>query len=248
VKDDRFGYGFWPYLTPYVLFLFLSELSARLPESSWLAVLALKAALPAALIAFFFWHGMYPELRGFGAYWRGVPADLALGAASGLAWMVPYLVAPAGVANSLGGMELPVLGPVWPDPSDAFDPARAGAQWVGVALSLRFVGYACVTPVFEELFIRSFVMRFAEVFNTRRDFRDIPIAQYSVRSFWAVTVFFTLGHVTWEWWVAIPWVVASSLWFYYRGHLGAVILFHAAANAAILVAAVWMDGPLWFFV
>ena len=52
----------------------------------------------------------------------------------------------------------------------------------------------------------------------------------------------------WEWWVAVPWVIGSSLWFYYRGHLGAVILFHAAANATILLAAIWTDGPLWFFV
>ena len=28
----------------------------------------------------------------------------------------------------------------------------------------------------------------------------------------------------------------------------AVIVLHAAANATILVAAVWADGPLWYFV
>ena len=248
VKDDRFGYGFWPYITPYVLFLALGEVALRLPESAWLPMLAAKAALPAALIAFFFSQGMYPELRGFSARLRGAPLDLAVGALSGLLWMAPYLLAPASVGETLGQVEIPLLGALWPDTTDGFDADRAGVRWAGLALALRFIGYACVTPVFEELFIRSFVMRFAEVFNKGRDFRDVPIAHYTKRSFWAVTIFFTLGHVTWEWWVAVPWVMASSAWFYHRGHLGAVILLHAAANATILLAAVWAAGPLWFFV
>jgi membrane protease YdiL (CAAX protease family) len=91
-------------------------------------------------------------------------------------------------------------------------------------------------------------MRFADVYDTRKDFRDVPIARYSARSFWIVTLFFTLGHVPWEYWAAVPWVMVTNLWFYRRGHIGSLIALHAAANATILVAAVWADGPLWFFV
>ena len=116
------------------------------------------------------------------------------------------------------------------------------------ALALRGFGYVIVTPLFEELFIRSFVVRFADVYDTRRDFRDLPLARFTVRSFWVSTIFFTLGHVFWEWWVAVPWVMASHWWFARRGHIGAVIVLHAAANATILVAAIWADGPLWYFV
>ena len=52
----------------------------------------------------------------------------------------------------------------------------------------------------------------------------------------------------WEYWVAVPWVMATSWWFYRRGHIGSVIVLHAAANATILVAAIVADGPLWYFV
>ncbi|MCA9509137.1 MAG: CPBP family intramembrane metalloprotease [Myxococcales bacterium] len=240
MKDARFGHGFWPYLLPYFAFLLLSEVGGRLPEGAWLAVLALKPLVPAALVAYFWRRGMYPELRGFGARARGLPLDLLVGAASGALWMAPYLLLPADLGEGLGSL--------WPDRSAGFDPARAGASLAPLALALRFVGYAGVTPVFEELFIRSFVMRYAEVFDRGGDFRDVPVARYTPRGLWVSAVFFVLGHVFWEWWVALPWVLATSAYFYWRGHLGAVVAAHAAANATILVAAVLADGPLWFFV
>ena len=37
------------------------------------------------------------------------------------------------------------------------------------AVFARMLGYALVTPLFEELFIRSFVMRYAEVYGTPRN-------------------------------------------------------------------------------
>lgn len=249
MKDDRYGYGFWPYLAPYTAFVVLAQFSDRFPDSWWLPMLAIRPLVPAALIVFFYRRGMYPELRGFAAHARGAPLDIALGIASGLLWMAPFVVAPTAVGEALGSIELPLLGGTpWPDTSDGFDAARAGAQFATLALALRGFGYVMVTPVFEELFIRSFVMRFADVYDTRRDFRDVPIARYTARSFWLVTLFFTLGHVFWEYWVAIPWVMATNWWFYRRGHIGAVILLHAAANATILLTAILAAGPLWFFV
>ncbi len=69
---------------------------------------------------------------------------------------------------------------------------------------------------------------------------------------------FTIGHVPWEWWVAIPWVALTNVWFYWRGHLLAVVAVHASANATIVLAALYLDGffgdgsggplSLWFFV
>ena len=70
-------------------------------------------------------------------------------------------------------------------------------------------------------------------------------------------VVFTLGHVPWEWWVAIPWVALTNLWFYWRKDLLSVIVVHGVTNATILLIAIfgegWFegaDGPLslWFFV
>ena len=247
MKDDRFGYGWYPYILPYGAFVMLAQFSGDFPERWWLPMLLVKPAVPAGLIYWYWRQGMYPELRGFGEKLRGLPLDLLLGALSGVLWMAPYLLAPDSVGERLLAIDT-FFGAPWPDPQDAFDPARAGAQFATLAIALRLIGYACITPLFEELFIRSFVMRFADVFDTGQDFRDLPIARYSARSFWIATVFFTFGHVLWEWWVAVPWVMASSAWFYYRGHLGAVIAFHAAANATILLAAIALGGSFWMFV
>ena len=240
MNDARFGYGFWPYIVPYISFVVLVQFSDRFPESWALPLLAIKPLVPAALIAYFWSQGMYPELRGYAKYARGLPLDIAVGLASAVLWCAPYLLLPESLGETLGDW--------WPDRSAGFDPASYGEGNAALAVALRFAGYALVTPVFEELFIRSFVMRFAEVFQSRRDFRKVPIAHYSARALWISTLFFTLGHVFWEWWVAVPWVALTSLYFFRRGHIGAVIVVHAVANASILVAAAVADGPLWFFV
>ena len=87
-------------------------------------------------------------------------------------------------------------------------------------------------------------MRYAEVFDTQRDFRKLPIALYSRRSFWITTLVFAAGHLQWEWVVAVPWIVLSNLWFYHRRHIGSVIVVHAVTNAAILFFVAGMGGEL----
>ena len=114
------------------------------------------------------------------------------------------------------------------------------------------------STIFEELFIRSFVMRISEVWESDRDFRDVPLAHYTLKSLCVTTVIFTLGHVFWEWWVCVPWVVLSSLWFYRRKSLSSVMLVHGVTNGALLALAIWggelftnEDGSafsFWFFV
>lgn len=241
MKDDRYGYGFWPYILPYLSFVTLAQFSDRFPESWALAILLVKPAVPAAMIAFFYSRGMYPELRGALKYARGFPLDVGVGLASAALWVGPYLLLPESLGDTLGSF--------WPDRSEGFDPAAfGGPDNIELAILFRMIGYACVTPVFEELFIRSFVMRFADVYDKGKDFRDIAVASYSARGLWISAVFFTIGHVPWEWWVAVPWVLLTSLYFYWRGHIGSVITVHAVANASIFVLAVMTDGPLWFFV
>jgi membrane protease YdiL (CAAX protease family) len=72
------------------------------------------------------------------------------------------------------------------------------------------------------------------------------------------TVIFTLGHVPWEYWVCVPWIMLSSLWFYHRKSLSAIMLVHGVTNASLLALAVFAEGWLqnadgtpftfWFFV
>lgn len=238
------GHGWWPYVAPYGLFLLLSELGGRLPDRADPWLLFLKPAIVLGLILWFRMRGAYPEWRGQGARigWLGGVQDVAVGLGLTVLWVAPYVLLPG----------------LRPDPEGAFDPKMAGESLVPLILGLRLFGYALVTPVFEELFIRSFVMRIADVWESDRDFRDQPIARYSRRSAIVTTIVFTLGHVPWEWWVCVPWVLLSNLWFYHRKSLSSVMLVHGVTNASLLALAIWggelfrdVDGSwlsFWFFV
>ena len=48
-----------------------------------------------------------------------------------------------------------------------------------------------MTPFVEELFVRGWLARYADVFDRSDDFRDVPIGRYSLRSFATVVIFFT---------------------------------------------------------
>ena len=237
-------HGWWPYVLPYAAFLVLSEVGARLPDAADPFVLLAKPTGVLALIGWFWRRGAYPELRGENArigWWEGFQ-DVLVGLVLTAVWVAPYLWFPG----------------LRPEPGGEFDPAMAGAAWVGTILGLRLFGYAVVTPIFEELFIRSFVMRIADVWNGEGDFRDQPIGRYSARSMIVTTVIFTMGHAPWEWWVCVPWIVLSNLWFYRRKSLPAIMLVHGVTNATLLALAVFggdlfrnPDGTpfsFWFFV
>ena len=106
--------------------------------------------------------------------------------------------------------------------------------------------------------MRSFLMRFADTYDGAKEFDELPIGKFSWRSFIVVVVVFLATHLMWEWWVMLPWAVLTNLWFYYRNDLLAIVIVHAATNASILLAAIFLsehfsDGgggtlSLWFFV
>jgi CAAX prenyl protease-like protein len=236
------GHGWWPYLLPYVGFLLTVEVANRMPTSAAGVMLFVKPAVPLILLAWFFARGAYPELRSSRLDLRRTPLDVLFGVALALLWMAPYVLIAA----------------IRPEVEHPFDPALLGVERESLVLGVRLFGYALVTPVFEELFIRSFVMRYADVYAERGDFRLVPLAHYSGVSFVTTVIVFTIGHVPWEWWVAVPWVAATNLWFYWRRDILALIVVHGVTNATILLIAIfgggrWMDASgaplsLWFFV
>lgn len=244
-SSPREGHGWWPYLVPYAAFVLMTSFLPRmLPDGleTW-GMLVVRPAIVLGLVLWFRARGGYPEWRGEGARIGlvGGLLDVAVGLGLTVVWVAPYVWFPA----------------LRPEPGGEFDPAQAGAALVPVILALRLFGYAIVTPIFEELFIRSFVMRVADAWEVA-DFRDIPLARCSARSLAVTTVVFTMGHVPWEYWVCVPWVVLSSLWFYHRKSLSSIMLVHGVTNAALLALAVWGDGlvrdatgepmSFWFFV
>ncbi len=230
--------GWTPYWSPYLAFLIAVEVSSRVSEAVEPILLVVRVAAPLAFFVFFLRRGAYPELRG--ATWGAwTAADVAIGLLGAALWIAPFLLVDA----------------LRPD-EPGFDRYELGARGVGLALAIRAIGYAGVTPFVEELFVRSWLLRFIDVVDTRRDFRNVPIARYTTRSFAVVTLYFVFSHARWEWGVMLAWTLLTMAWFYRRRHLAPLILVHAVTNAAIFAFVVLYDGvfrdaggrpiPLWF--
>lgn len=232
--------GWAPYWAPMLTFLLTVEIGSRLPEAVQPVVLVLKVLGPLAFFVYYLRRGAYPELTG--ADWSGGRwlADIAVGLLGAALWMGPFLLWP-GLRPDLEG----------------FDPLLLGAEGAGFTLLLRAVGYVGVTPFVEELFVRSWLIRYVEVFTRRTDFRTLPVAAFRWRGFAVVTLYFVFSHAQWEWGVMAAWTLLTMAWFYHRGHLAPIVLVHAVTNGAIFAAVVggtgrWLDAegepiPLWFF-
>jgi CAAX prenyl protease-like protein len=225
-----------PHVAPYVLFLVLVELGRWLPLPPGVG-LCLKVAIPAAVLLAFALRGCYPELRVGSGGAAGWIADVAVGLGVAALWMAPY------VSGLL------------PHPTEGFDAGVFGVDGRSGAWALRGLGFVVVTPFVEELFVRSFLIRFAELISlrggrleidTETDFRSLPVARYSRAGFWITVAWFTFSHVSWEMPVAFATGVIYNLWLYRRGHLGAVVRAHAVTNGT-LFACVLLDGRLGYF-
>jgi CAAX prenyl protease-like protein len=218
--------GSAPYVAPYAAFLLFLELQGRVASAAAPLFVA-RVAVPALLFAWFWRRGAYPELRSYRADARTL-LDVAVGVAIAALWVGPYLLWPS----------LPR--------GEPFDPALLGADERALTLGVRLLGFALVTPFVEELFVRSFLLRFADAFE-RGDFRQEPIARFTLRSFLVTVGWFTFTHAPWEWWVALPAGIAFNAWLYWRREIGACVVAHAAANAAVWALVVLGPLPLWEF-
>jgi len=233
----------WPaYVVPYLAFLVITEVQGKPFGEGSLLLWLLRVAVPAALLVTYFRRGDFPELRGFRPTVLGVGSDVLLGIGIALLWIVPY---------ETGWLTKP-------DPTTRFDPDQLGASLREVVLGLRFVGFAAVTPFVEELFVRSFLIRAAELVRISRrgvdvdfetDFRDLPVARFAWQGFLVTVVLFTFSHLGWQWPVAFVTGVVWNLWLYHRGHIAALVISHATANATIFALTVFgsgLFGDLWY--
>ena len=92
-----------------------------------------------------------------------------------------------------------VLVEAWRPEADAtFDPELLGPGLTWLALSVRGIGYAGVTPFVEELFARSWLHRYVESMKKRTDFRDLAVGTPSRAGFLAVVIYWLISHVSWE--------------------------------------------------
>jgi len=231
--------GWAPYWTPMVAFLVIVELSGRVSEPFAPVFLVLRVIAPLGLFVYFALRGEYPELRG--ARWGAwAVADVAIGLAGAALWIAPFLFWDS-LRPRDHGFDVGQLGP--------------GGEWL--AQTLRAIGYVGVTPFVEELFVRSWLLRYVDVAETRKPFRTVPIGRFSWRSFLIVTLWFVFSHLQWEWGVMFAWTLLTMAWFYQRKHIAPLVLVHAVSNGAIFAFVVAFDRifrdaagapiSLWFF-
>jgi CAAX prenyl protease-like protein len=110
--------------------------------------------------------------------------------------------------------------------ASGFDPRRDGAlDWLLVAC--RLAGAALVVPVMEELFWRSYLMRWIEA----ADFQKVNPAHIKCKSFVVTVILFGFEHNLW-----LAGIVAGAVYsaLYMRvGKLASPVLAHAVTNALL---------------
>lgn len=174
-------------------------------------------------------------------------------------------LAAAAVATVLwvGALRLALALPAWQDKL-----AKANATEFSLLYAvLRSLNSVLLTPVFEELFIRAYVMEAATGLASagvagslppgpgqqgdglmERKPRSLPLPPLVGRSVLAATVLFAIGHDTASIGPAVIYFLLTTGFYAWTRNFKAVILVHAFTNAA-LAALVWMRPDmrfLWF--
>jgi CAAX prenyl protease-like protein len=196
-----------PFLT-YIAFLALAELLARLgwspAELRWLYGVKIAAVV---LVLAYFWRD-YAELKTLRLAPGGVLAALVTGVIVLVLW----------VNLNAGWMTVGTAA--------GFDPTDAGRiDWPLVVM--RIAGAALVVPVMEELFWRSFLMRWIDT----PAFETVEPSQASIKSVIITSVLFGFEHNLW-----LAGVVAglaySALYMRHRT-IWSPILAHAVTNCLL---------------
>lgn len=201
-------------IAPFVVFFLILALNEPLSslvegmgmDARWLY--ACRMGLVALMLAWF-WRS-YSEL----AWPVAMPlqtwlASLLAGVAVFALWIMPY---PEWATFGSGA---------------GFDPARADGGIDPLLAAVRIAGAALVVPLMEELFWRSYIMRWLD----RSDFLAADPNRVSLRAFIITAAFFAVGHHLWLAGllagIAYGWLykVSRNLW--------APVLAHAVTNATL---------------
>lgn len=157
-----------PYVAPFAAFAGLTYLLPMLPVNAVVAYLV-KTIVAGALLALF-WPAFQHEI-----HWAFDGLAVAGGVVVFLVWI---------------GLEgrYPQIG------HSAFDPHLAeGRMGAMAAVGIRLLGASLVVPLIEEVFWRSFVMRFL----TASPFTSVPLGTFSVYAFGITALAFGFEHHRW---------------------------------------------------
>jgi CAAX prenyl protease-like protein len=203
----------WARVIPFVLFMVLLAVRGHVPQGlTWLDarwVYGLSVAVVGASLAYF-WRS-YSE---FGPGTRTNVAQLLIGVVVGVVvfqlWVnltEPWMM----------------LG----TPAASFRPVDADGQLQWGLIAVRWVGAALLVPVMEELFWRSFLMRWID----NPDFEKVDPSEASPKAVVLSTLVFMLAHT--QWLGAIVAGLAYALLYRYTRSLWVPIVAHAVTNGVL---------------
>lgn len=214
----------------YMLFVAINEILVLLPGTSTLLsqenqtlLYPVKICFTAAAMIYFYKH--YKEIR-----WRELRQlsssvlSISIGIAVFGAWI--YLTQPWAVLNM---------------PQATFTPLAAADGLPRITLiAVRLTGAALVVPVIEELFWRSFLIRYLQ----KTDFTSLPVGSISPLAFFGTAIIFALEHQS----IAAGFLAGLAYNFIYwrTGSIAQCILSHAMTNL-LLGFYVIKYGHWWFW-
>lgn len=196
-----------PYVIPMVVFLGLTYVEGKLPDY-YIAIYAAKVILVA--FALYLCRSVWSDIKFESKY---ILPGLVIGIALCGVWV---FLEESVTYKHLGERS-------------AFNPfAEIGSSALQYSfIALRFIGLVLLVPVMEELFWRSFLLRFA----TKPDFKSLPIGSFSLGAFLFVTALFALAHP--DWLPAAVYAAALGIMVKVTRSIFACIVTHAATNAAL---------------
>jgi CAAX prenyl protease-like protein len=199
-----------PYIAPLLVFLLLTSLEGYLPDGRWYPA---AYAVKVLLVALVSWH--------YRSAWfdlRPVPPFRTLA----LATIVGLLVFVLWIRLEGWYPEIGLLGK-----RTGFDPTSLTPEWRWPFLTVRFVGLVLLVPLIEELFWRSFLIRWL----INPDFHEVPLGQVTPMAAAVTSALFGLTHPEW-----LPAILTGLLWawlLWQSKSLSACVLSHAVANLAL---------------
>ena len=203
----------WARVVPFGLFMILLAVRGYLPaDNAWLDprwVYGLSVLIVGGSIAFFW--------RDYSEFGAGTRLDLKQAV---IAIVVGAVVFKLWILLTEPWM---MLG----SPTATFRPVDADGQLQWGLIAVRWVGAALLVPVMEELFWRSFLMRWID----NPDFEKVDPSEVSPKAMLLSTLVFMLAHT--QWLGAVVAGLAYALLYRYTRSLWAAVVAHAVTNGVL---------------
>jgi len=206
----------FPYIVPMLGFIALTALEGALPRGGGASGTSWYPWIYAAKVAIV--TGLAWACR---STWRDLSPRPSL-ASLGLATLLGLVITALWVG--LNGLypDLPFLGK-----RTAFDPKVLAPTGRWVFLVVRMLGLVLLVPLIEEIFWRSFLLRWL----IDPDFTKIPIGKVTLMAAVITSVCFALAHPEW-----LPALITGFAWvwlIWWTKSLSACVISHVVANLAL---------------